>query len=104
MTVRMLRAAGAGIDDSTPDVWAVEPGRLIGRAWDIEPDLSGAAPFLAAALVTGGAGTGTGLPRPPPPAPGPLRELAPRPGGRAPAAPARLTARGDRPLHELDAR
>ena len=31
MTVQMLRAAGAGVDDSTPDVWAVEPGRLTGR-------------------------------------------------------------------------
>nr|WP_245563548.1 3-phosphoshikimate 1-carboxyvinyltransferase [Longispora albida] len=54
MTMEMLRAAGAGVDDSVPDVWQVEPGKLSGRAWTIEPDLSGAAPFLAAALVTGG--------------------------------------------------
>ena len=32
-------------------------------AWDIEPDLSGAAPFFAAALVTGGAVTLRGWPR-----------------------------------------
>lgn len=57
MTVEMLRSAGAAVDDSVPDVWAVEPGRLQGRAWHIEPDLSGAAPFLAAAMVTGGAVT-----------------------------------------------
>jgi 3-phosphoshikimate 1-carboxyvinyltransferase len=57
MTVHMLRAAGAGVDDSTPDVWSVEPSRLDGRAWTIEPDLSGAAPFLAAAMVTGGSVT-----------------------------------------------
>jgi 3-phosphoshikimate 1-carboxyvinyltransferase len=63
MTVRMLRAAGAGVDDSTPDVWAVAPGRLIGRGWDIEPDLSGAAPFFAAALITGGEVTLLGSPR-----------------------------------------
>jgi 3-phosphoshikimate 1-carboxyvinyltransferase len=62
MTVQMLRAAGAGIDDSRPDVWVVEPGRLNGRAWDIEPDLLGAAPFLAAALVTGGTVTVAGWP------------------------------------------
>jgi 3-phosphoshikimate 1-carboxyvinyltransferase len=54
MTVEMLRAAGAGVDDATPDVWAVEPGRLVGRGWNIEPDLSSAAPFLAAAMVAGG--------------------------------------------------
>lgn len=54
MTVAMLRAAGAVVDDTTPDVWIVEPGILRGRDWEIEPDLSGAAPFLAAALVTGG--------------------------------------------------
>jgi 3-phosphoshikimate 1-carboxyvinyltransferase len=54
MTVDMLREAGAAVDDSRPDVWEVEPGRLTGRAWHIEPDLSNAAPFLAAALITGG--------------------------------------------------
>ena len=53
MTVDMLRAAGAGIDDSVPNVWSVEHGQLAGRSWSIEPDLSGAAPFLAAAMVTG---------------------------------------------------
>lgn len=54
MTVQMLRAAGVTVDDSEPDVWAVAPGRPAAREWLIEPDLSGAAPFLAAALVTGG--------------------------------------------------
>ena len=54
MTVTMLRAAGAGVDEAVPDVWSVEPGRLVGRGWNIEPDLSSAAPFLAAAMVTGG--------------------------------------------------
>ena len=62
MTVQMLRNAGAAVDDSVRDVWAVEPGQLKGRAWDIEPDLSGAAPFLGAALVTGGAVTVPGWP------------------------------------------
>ncbi|MFB9850427.1 3-phosphoshikimate 1-carboxyvinyltransferase [Micromonospora andamanensis] len=62
MTVQMLRAAGAAVDDSTPDVWAVEPGPLTGRGWEIEPDLSGAVPFFAAALVTGGEVTLRGWP------------------------------------------
>jgi 3-phosphoshikimate 1-carboxyvinyltransferase len=54
MTVEMLRAAGVSVDDSTRSVWAVEPGRPTAREWVIEPDLSNAAAFLAAALVTGG--------------------------------------------------
>jgi 3-phosphoshikimate 1-carboxyvinyltransferase len=53
MTVRMLREAGATVE-TAPDVWRVQPGGLRGGEIDIEPDLSNAAPFLAAALVTGG--------------------------------------------------
>jgi 3-phosphoshikimate 1-carboxyvinyltransferase len=62
MTTHMLRAAGARVDESVPDVWTVEPGPLRGRRWDIEPDLSGAAPFFAAAAVTGGSVTLAGWP------------------------------------------
>jgi 3-phosphoshikimate 1-carboxyvinyltransferase len=62
MTTHMLRAAGAVVDESVPDVWTVEPGPLHGRTWTIEPDLSGAAPFFAAAAVTGGSVTLAGWP------------------------------------------
>ncbi|MFF5079931.1 3-phosphoshikimate 1-carboxyvinyltransferase [Actinoplanes sp. NPDC000266] len=62
MTTHMLRAAGARVDESVPDVWTVEPGALRGRTWVIEPDLSGAAPFFAAAMVTGGTITLAGWP------------------------------------------
>ncbi|MEV6298341.1 3-phosphoshikimate 1-carboxyvinyltransferase [Actinoplanes sp. NPDC051861] len=62
MTTHMLRAAGAVVDESVPDVWTVEPGTLRGRTWTIEPDLSGAAPFFAAAMVTGGTVTLAGWP------------------------------------------
>ncbi|RAK32866.1 3-phosphoshikimate 1-carboxyvinyltransferase [Actinoplanes lutulentus] len=62
MTTHMLRAAGAVVDESVPDVWAVEPGGLRGHTWTIEPDLSGAAPFFAAAAVTGGTVTLAGWP------------------------------------------
>lgn len=54
MTVEMLRAAGVTVDDSESDVWRVEPGPIAARDMTVEPDLSNAAPFLAAALVTGG--------------------------------------------------
>ncbi|MFD4629528.1 3-phosphoshikimate 1-carboxyvinyltransferase [Streptomyces sp. NPDC058284] len=58
MTVDMLRAVGAQVDTpeagGEPNVWRVAPGALLGRDLTIEPDLSNAQPFLAAALVTGG--------------------------------------------------
>lgn len=63
MTVAMLRAAGADVDTGTPNVWTVAPGGLHAGAVDIEPDLSNAAPFLAAAVVTGGRVTVRGWPR-----------------------------------------
>jgi 3-phosphoshikimate 1-carboxyvinyltransferase len=62
MTVEMLRAAGAEVDDSEPNTWRVAPGPIRGREWVIEPDLSNATPFLAAAAVTGGTVTVTGWP------------------------------------------
>jgi 3-phosphoshikimate 1-carboxyvinyltransferase len=103
MTVQMLRAAGAGVDDSTPDVWVVEPGRMIGRGWDIEPDLSGAAPFLAAALVTGGSVTVTGWPRSTTQAGDQLRELLRAMGGQPRISTEGLTIRGTGTVHGLDA-
>jgi len=54
MTVQMLREAGVQVDDGEADVWRVEPGPIAARDLVVEPDLSNAAPFLAAALVTGG--------------------------------------------------
>ena len=70
MTVQMLRDAGAHVEtwitgrgSSVPDRWQVHPGELRPSAVTVEPDLSNAAPFLAAALVTGGSVTIAGWPR-----------------------------------------
>jgi 3-phosphoshikimate 1-carboxyvinyltransferase len=69
MTVRMLRAAGAEVAElvsgpgARPDAWRVRPGRLALGAVTVEPDLSNAGPFLAAALVTGGTVTIADWPR-----------------------------------------
>jgi 3-phosphoshikimate 1-carboxyvinyltransferase len=54
MTVETLRDAGVVVDDSEPDVWRVEPSEISPLDVLIQPDLSNAGPFLAAALVTGG--------------------------------------------------
>jgi 3-phosphoshikimate 1-carboxyvinyltransferase len=56
MTVEMLRARGASVA-VTPERWVVEPAALRAIDEPIEPDLSSAAPFLAAAVVTAGAVT-----------------------------------------------
>jgi 3-phosphoshikimate 1-carboxyvinyltransferase len=54
MTIAMLRERGVTVDDSEANTWRVEPGPIAALDSTIEPDLSNAAPFLAAALVTGG--------------------------------------------------
>jgi 3-phosphoshikimate 1-carboxyvinyltransferase len=63
MTVAMLRDAGVDVDDSRANRWRVSPGPIAARHWAIEPDLSNAVPFLAAAVVTGGIVRVTGWPR-----------------------------------------
>ncbi len=54
MTVQALRGVGVGVDDTVPNRWRVEPGPVGPWTTAIEPDLSNATPFLAAAAVTGG--------------------------------------------------
>lgn len=54
MTVEALRDVGVVVDEWEPHRWRVEPGRIGGLDVVVEPDLSNAAPFLAAAVVTGG--------------------------------------------------
>lgn len=54
MTVETLRDAGVVVDDGQANTWRVAPGEIRGLDVDIEPDLSNAGPFLAAAMVAGG--------------------------------------------------
>jgi 3-phosphoshikimate 1-carboxyvinyltransferase len=63
MTVSMLRDAGVDVDDTEANRWRVAPGPIAARHWTIEPDLSNAVPFLAAAVVSGGAVRVTGWPQ-----------------------------------------
>lgn len=62
MTVAMLRQAGVDVDDSVPYRWRVAPGAVKARHWDVEPDLTNAVAFLAAAVVSGGTVRITGWP------------------------------------------
>ncbi len=54
MTAAMLEEAGIAVDATVPNQWRVSPGRVRAHDWAIEPDLSNAVPFAAAATVTGG--------------------------------------------------
>jgi 3-phosphoshikimate 1-carboxyvinyltransferase len=62
MSVQMLRARGVEVDDSEPNRWVVSPGEIAAADTQIEPDLSNAAPFLAAAAITGGSVSVDGWP------------------------------------------
>ena len=62
MTIQTLAQRGVTVTSPEVGVWNVAPGPIRGTEVDIEPDLSNAAPFLAAALVAGGSVTITGWP------------------------------------------
>jgi len=102
MTVRMLRAAGASVEElasgvsgpGRPDAWRVRPGRLDLGSVTVEPDLSNAGPFLAAALVTGGTITIPDWPRDSLQAAGPILDVLGRMGARSSVGPDGLTISG----------
>lgn len=114
MTVEALRQMGIRVQEHYPAeggeyCWTVHPGSFPGFEMTIEPDLSNAGPFLAAAVVTGESVT---IPHWPAPAadssPGTTqvgdmwRELLPALGARVSYAEGRLTVTGPRELPEGD--
>ncbi|AVZ38875.1 MULTISPECIES: 3-phosphoshikimate 1-carboxyvinyltransferase [unclassified Dietzia] len=54
MTLAMLRESGVVVEQPTASSWRVAPGPISAVDRVVEPDLSNATPFLAAAAVTGG--------------------------------------------------
>lgn len=62
MTLDCLEKRGVKVSSPAEAVWRVEPGPISGGTFAIEPDLSNAGPFLAAAMVAGGSVTVTGWP------------------------------------------
>ncbi|MEV6963056.1 3-phosphoshikimate 1-carboxyvinyltransferase [Streptomyces sp. NPDC051207] len=107
MTVAMLRAAGAHVealgDGGGPDRWRVAPGPLLGRDMTVEPDLSNAQPFMAAALVTGGTVVVPDWPRRTTQPGDALRDLFTRMGGTAEFTPEGLRFTGSGAVHGIDA-
>lgn len=114
MTVEALRQMGIRVQEHYPAeggeyCWTVHPGSFPGFEMTIEPDLSNAGPFLAAAVVTGESVT---IPHWPAPAAdssagttqvGDMwRELLPALGARVSYAEGRLTVTGPRELPEGD--
>ncbi|HEV7951469.1 MAG TPA: 3-phosphoshikimate 1-carboxyvinyltransferase [Glaciihabitans sp.] len=62
MTITTLAARGIIVANPEPGVWIVPAGQINALDVDLEPDLSNAAPFLAAALVAGGTVSISGWP------------------------------------------
>jgi 3-phosphoshikimate 1-carboxyvinyltransferase len=54
MTIDMLKQVGVEVITLDKNSWKVLPSKIQSKNWLIEPDLSNAGPFLAAAMVTKG--------------------------------------------------
>ncbi|WP_030291271.1 3-phosphoshikimate 1-carboxyvinyltransferase [Streptomyces katrae] len=106
MTVEMLRAAGAQVDTpeagGEPNVWRVAPSALLGRDMVVEPDLSNAQPFLAAALITGGTVTVPDWPRRTTQPGDELRRIFTEMGGSCELTDAGLVFSGSGKIHGID--
>jgi 3-phosphoshikimate 1-carboxyvinyltransferase len=102
MSVAMLRERGVQVDDSQPNRWIVAPGPIRALDYAIEPDLSNAAPFLAAAVVTGGEVTVTGWPTETTQPGGQLPEIFTRFGADVTLTNGELTVRGTGRIQGVD--
>ncbi len=102
MSVAMLRTAGVEVDDAERDVWRVAPGPVAARDWVVEPDLSNAAVFLAAAAVTGGEVTVAGWPERSTQPGAQILPVLERFGATAVPGPAGTTVRGPDALRGVD--
>jgi 3-phosphoshikimate 1-carboxyvinyltransferase len=102
MTVQQLRLHSVEVDDTDANRWRVTPGTVRAVDVDIEPDLSNAAPFLAAALVAGGEVTVRGWPRETTQAGDALREILTLMGGEVELTDEGLTVRGTGSVRGVD--
>jgi len=63
MTIDMLNQVGVKVSSIEKNSWKIEPTVIKSKDWLIEPDLSNAGPFIAAAMVTKGEVTITDWPQ-----------------------------------------
>jgi 3-phosphoshikimate 1-carboxyvinyltransferase len=102
MTVDQLRLHNVEVDDSEPNRWKVLPSTVRAVDVTIEPDLSNAAPFLAAAMVSAGEVTVRDWPRRTTQAGDALRDVLTRMGGEVELGDDGLTVRGTGRIHGID--
>jgi len=102
MTVEVLRDCGVIVDDSEANIWRVEPSQIYPLDVEVEPDLSNAAAFLAAALVTGGTVRVPGWPQHTTQAGDAIRNIFDAMGADVLLERSGLTVTGDRQISGLD--
>ncbi|MGH3873229.1 MAG: 3-phosphoshikimate 1-carboxyvinyltransferase [Pseudonocardiaceae bacterium] len=103
MTVQMLTNRGVQVDTDGASWWRVAPGLVTGGDCAVEPDLSNATVFLAAAAVTGGEVTVPGWPQRTTQAGDAIRPLLARMGARVVLDERGLTVTGPERLDGVDA-
>jgi 3-phosphoshikimate 1-carboxyvinyltransferase len=106
MTLRMLQLAGAEVSatgEPRPNSWTVRPGELNLGEFTVEPDLSNAGPFLAAALVTGGSVTVADWPEDSLQAADAILAVLTRMGATCSLGPDGLTVTGSGVIHGIEA-
>jgi 3-phosphoshikimate 1-carboxyvinyltransferase len=103
MTVEALRDVGVVVDEPAEATWRVHPGPVGALDVQVEPDLSNAAPFLAAAAVTGGSVTVPGWPQHTTQAGDLLRDLLDSMGADVSLGRDGLTVTGTGDLYGIDA-
>lgn len=102
MTVEVLRDAGVVVDDCDANTWRVEPGEIHALDVTVEPDLSNAAQFLSAALVTGGRVHVPGWPHHTTQAGNHIREVLEQAGAEVVLDRSGLTVTGSGPVRGID--
>jgi 3-phosphoshikimate 1-carboxyvinyltransferase len=102
MTIEQLRLHGVDVDDSEANRRHVPPATIGAVDVQVEPDLSNAAPFLAAGLLTGGEVTVRDWPRRTTQAGDALREILTMMGGSVELTDEGLTVGGTGTLHGID--